>query len=325
LTTMSTCYHALEVGLQMLGVKDGDKVLIPAVTFPACPLATRHLGAEPVLADVDADLWILTPTIARQAAQSMKLAAVMPVAVYGIPLPTAEWDAFSRETGTPVIIDAAAAIENQQIPQKGLVAHSLHATKPLGVGEGGLLVGRDPDVIQRARTYSNFGTIERIAQSDGSNTKMSEYHAAVGLAQLTRWTAIKKKRRALLELYRRHLTPFAGRVSLHPGMDSAVASLLMLRFAKPLPADVIARAKEDGLALHRTYLPPLYRHPYFAGLPTVSADGKSLKTTDEKQKAAQMAHSEMLLKHLIGVPFHPFLDEDDIGRVTAILRLLTDI
>jgi len=325
LTTMSTCYHALEVGLQMLGIKEGDKVLIPAVTFPACPLSVRHLGAEPILADVDPDLWVLTPSTARQAALAMKLAAVMPVAVYGIPLPAAEWDTFSRETGIPVIIDAAAAIESQQIPRHGLVAHSLHATKPFGVGEGGLLVGRDADVIQRARNYSNFGTVDRIAHSDGSNTKMSEYHAAVGLAQLTRWADIKKKRRALLILYCKHLLPFDEQISLHPGMDSTVASLLMLRSAKPLPADIIARAKEDGLALHRTYLPPLYRHPYFAGLQTIGTDGKILKTTDAKQKAAQMTHSEMMLKHVIGVPFHPFLDEDDIGRASAILRLIIDI
>ena len=76
-----------------------------------------------------------------------------------------------------------------------------------GVIEGGLLVSRDLDIIDRARSYSNFGMINRVAQYEGANTKMSEYHfgQAVGLAQLERWINIKQKRRRILDLYRKHL------------------------------------------------------------------------------------------------------------------------
>ena len=105
-------------------------VLVPAVTFPACPLAVRHAGAEAVLADVDAESWQLTPKTAWRAAENMPIHAVMPVAVYGVPVPAKEWDQFTEDTGIPVIIDAAAALESQELPKKCLVAHSLHATKP---------------------------------------------------------------------------------------------------------------------------------------------------------------------------------------------------
>jgi dTDP-4-amino-4,6-dideoxygalactose transaminase len=323
-TTIATCYHALEVGLRITGVTPGGKVLIPAVSFAACPLAARHAGGEVIFADVDPASWVLTPAIARRVVAKVKLDAVMPLTLYGIPLPTEEWDAFSRETGIPVIIDAAAAIESQSILHKGFVAHSLHATKPFGVGEGGLLVARDADIVDKARLYSNFGTAERIAIADGTNSKMSEYHAAVGLAQAMRWDTNKKKRRALLDVYRQHLTQLAGRVSLHPSIGKAVVSLLMLRFEAPIADRVIAAAKKEGLAMHRTYLPPLYQHPYYAGVTLASADGELLHgDAPAAKKAAHMKHSEAMYRHIAGVPFHSFMGEKEVVRVVETMARLS--
>jgi len=325
-TTMATCYQALEVGLRLLGVPAGGKVLIPAVSFPACPLAVQHAGTEAVFADVDPTNWMLTPEIARRVAQKTRLAAVMPLTLYGIPLPVVAWDEFSRDTGIPVVIDAAAAIESQAVPHKGLVAHSLHATKPFGVGEGGVLAARDPDLIARARVYSNFGMVDRISYGDGTNAKMSEYHAAVGLAQAARWTAAKQKRRALLDLYRRHLEPLAYAVSMHPAIDQAVVSLLMLRFDQSTASDLIASGKAEGIALHHTYLPPLYHHPHFAGIATVDCDGNILPgDTSLQMKAAHMGHSEAMHRHIVGVPFHPFLGEEDVAAVVAAFQRLADL
>ncbi|MGE3623999.1 MAG: DegT/DnrJ/EryC1/StrS family aminotransferase [Bdellovibrionales bacterium] len=325
-TSMATCYQALEAGLRVLGVKPGDRVLVPAVSFPACPLAVQHAGAEVVMADIDASSWTLTPEIARRIAQKIPVAAVMPLALYGMPLPVAPWDAFSRDTGIPVIIDAAAAIESQPILHKGLVAHSLHATKPFGVGEGGALAARSRELIDKARLYSNFGTVERIAYSDGSNAKMSEYHAAVGLAQAARWRDCKQKRRDVLGIYRNHLKPLANRLSLHPSVDHAVVSLLMLRLVEPVAIKLVERSKNEGLALHQTYLPPLYRHPYYANVGLADSDGVMLSpNADIERKASHMANSETMHRHIVGVPFHPFLGEEHVAAVTAALRRLGDI
>jgi hypothetical protein len=132
-------------------------VLASAVAFTTCHLAVEHNGAQVVLSDIDATRWTLTPEIARAAASRITIDAVMPVALYGVPLPVIQWDDFSQETGIPVVIDAAAAIEVQEIPRLGFVAQNL---------------------------------------MDGSNAKMSEYHAAVGLAQIERWSRIKRLRHA---------------------------------------------------------------------------------------------------------------------------------
>jgi dTDP-4-amino-4,6-dideoxygalactose transaminase len=320
LTTMVTGYHALEVGLRMMKVGAGHKVLVPAVTFPACPLAAMYAGADAILADVDAATWMLTPEIARNVVARQKIDAVMPVAVYGVPVAVDGWDDFTRDTGIPVIIDAAAAIETQAIPKHGLVAHSLHATKPCGVGEGGLLVARDPQIILDTRIYSNFGTFDRIAKVEGSNTKMSEYHAAVGLQQIERWAGIKKKRRALYQLYVKHLMPLMPAFSFQPDIEKAVVSTLMLKLRKPIAAKIIMQGSLESIAFHKMYLPPLYRHPRFVDTAVANVDGVVLSGgTDVKQKAAHMTSSEMMFDHIVGVPFHPFMEERDVERVVAAL------
>jgi dTDP-4-amino-4,6-dideoxygalactose transaminase len=321
LTTLVSGHHALEVGLHFSGIGPGKRVLVPAVTFSACPLAAQHMGAQVILGDVDPVSWTLTPEIARAIAAGTKIDAVMPVAAYGIPLPTPGWDDFYLDTGISVVIDAAAAIGTQSIPRNGLVAHSLHATKPLGVGEGGVLVGRDSNTIARARRYTNFGMVDRITHTDGTNAKMSEYHAAVGQAQLDRWVDIKKRRSQLLRSYRRHLGALAGYVSLHPSIETAVVSCLMLLMKDPFADAVLMGIQHKGIGLHRTYLPPLYRHPYFADLAVASTRGIALSPdTEVQRKWTHMTNSEGLMERLVGVPFHTFMSEADVATVVEDLE-----
>jgi dTDP-4-amino-4,6-dideoxygalactose transaminase len=325
LTSVISCYHALTIGLQLFRLPQDAKVLVPAVTFPACPLAVRHAKAEPVLADIDGESWQLTPEIARRAAKAMPIHAVMPVAIYGAPAPVEGWDAFTKDTGIPVIIDAAAALESQSVPQNGIVAHSLHATKPFSVGEGGVLVSRNQDYIAEARRISNFGTQERITVQDGCNAKLSEYHGAVSLAQLDRWAQVKQRRRHVFDMYRQRLAD--ARLDLHfqPGIDNVVLGSLML--CSPLrDAAAIAEAlSARGIMAHRMYLPPLYQHPHFAGLDCVSEAGVVLKADAEpQQKRAHMKNSEAMQRNVFGLPFHAFLDEGDIDYVTNALIEIMD-
>jgi dTDP-4-amino-4,6-dideoxygalactose transaminase len=321
LTTLTTCYHALQIGLQLFRLPPNAKVLIPAMTFPACPLAVQHAGAEPVLADVDEETWQLTPAIARRIAAKTPVHAVMPVAVYGVPVPTKEWDTFSEETGIPVIIDAAAALDAQSIPKHGLIAFSLHATKPFSVGEGGVLAGRRPDWIEEARRIANFGTHLRITQRDGSNAKMSEYHGAVALAQLDRWPDIKQRRQKMFAEYRHIIESMGLRLSFQTNIEKAIASVLMLRTEEPCATRVINSLNAQGIAAHSMYLPPLYRHPHFANLAVANGSGEILQGNSPiEAKMTLMKQCEALQQTLFGVPFHAFLnghDMDAVVRATA--------
>jgi len=320
LTTVATCYHALQIGLQLLRLPENAKVLIPAVTFPACPLAVQHALAEPVLADVDAESWQLTPAIARIIAAKMEIHAVMPVAVYGTPVDGAGWDAFTEETGIPVIIDAAAALEAQAIPAKSLVAHSMHATKPFSIGEGGLLACRDGGLIEEARCISNFGTQLRVALQDGSNAKMSEYHGAVALAQMDRWEGIKQRRRVAYAALRRDIEKTGLDLRFQRGIERAIPSVLMLESPKEDAVAIVNAMNARHVMAHRMYLPPLYHHPHFSGFTVAGTEGKILPPgAAPEERAKVMENSESLQRRLFGLPMHPFITDGDRAYMIGVL------
>lgn len=323
--TVSSGYHALNLALALKGIGAGHTVLVPAVTFPACPLAIQNLGAEAVLCDVGAQSGTLTPAIARAAATQMKIDAVMPVCLYGMPLPAEEWDAFVAETGIPVIIDAAAAIGAQRYPRHALVAHSLHATKPFGAGEGGLVLTAEEGDIAKIHTLSNFGAVNRIALGGGQNAKMSEYHAAVALAQLDRWERIKTRRASLFQAYLHALDKAQAPATVLDGLSQAVVSNLMVAVKHPDLKALCAALGAEGIACHRTYLPPLYAHPYYNNLKLCNTNGRVIQTPDLVAKNSHMPNSDRLEQTLLGLPFYPQMEDDDVSYIAStVTRLLQE-
>lgn len=206
LTTVANATQGLELVLQALNLPAGANVLLPAFTFVATATAVVRAGYRPVLADVDACTWMLTPEIARAACERIRVDAVLPVATFGMPHDMQAWQQFEKDTGLPVIIDAAAAYGSQWLQgAEGTLVFSLHATKSLPAGEGGLVISTRPDLARKVRQLSNFGinldpsasvSVGTLAAL-GTNAKMSEYHAAIGLASLQKWHLHAKKRREL--------------------------------------------------------------------------------------------------------------------------------
>ena len=117
-------------------------------------------------------------------ASRARVAAALPVAAFGHVPDLAAWARFRDRTGIPVLLDAAAAFD--ALDQAAVPAMvSLHATKPLGVGEGGFIVSADESLVHAIRELSTFGFRDsRESQRIATNAKLSEYAAAVdGIAQ----------------------------------------------------------------------------------------------------------------------------------------------
>lgn len=299
--TLSSGMSALELGLQALGIGAGRRVLLPALTFPATALAVSRCGAEPVLCDVDADTWSMTPSIAREALARERIDAVMPVACFGRALPAADWDEFVRDTGVPVLADAAAALGAQQPGRRLHLACSLHATKPMGVGEGGLLVSPDGALTEAVRRLANFSFDHALVYSTlGTNAKLSEYAAAVGLVQLQRWPLLLQRRRELFDDYRRRLAALP-QVRLQP--NETPPATLCVRL--PVDAAAVGAAlAQSGIETRRWYLPPLNEHPAYRDARRIGpAGGERLPVT------------EQLATSLLGLPFHSRLTSEDVATV----------
>ncbi len=304
--SLANCTLALELLLAARNLPPASTILVPALTFVATGTAIRRAGHRLLVADVDPLSWTLTPEIARAAAAVQRIDCVVAVTALGCPVDAAQWDAFSAQSGIPVIIDAAGAFGNQGAGRRSAVAFSLHATKTMGMGEGGFAVSGDAGWIERVRCLSNFGIDPgdfKVHQA-GTNAKLSEYHAAVGLAALARWPERAQLRRDRAREYqRRLLAACAGLEFQQRPADGAYAAFCVLLPRGADPALAAGRLAVEGIETRRWYFPPLHLHPVFA-------DAGIAGTLD-----ATMAISDRLL----GLPFHLELDQDRMDRVARTL------
>jgi dTDP-4-amino-4,6-dideoxygalactose transaminase len=303
-TAVASGTAALILALKAAGVRPGTLCLMPAWTFAASAHAAREAGLIPYFTDIAPESWALTPDIARDALRlaPSPVGAVMPVAPFGAPLDYDAWDDFSEEAGIPVVIDAAAAFDTAR-PGRAPVAISLHATKALGIGEGGLVASRDADLVARARSLSNFGFRgARSAELAGFNAKLSEYGAAVGLAALDAWPFVRTGYVRLAQAYAAALSAIRG-VTVMPGFGEdwagTTCNLLFERHA----ADAIARdLAAAGIENRHWWSRGCHRQTAFRECPR-----------------GELAATEHLADHTLALPFHLKLGPAELNRIVNAL------
>ncbi len=168
-----------------------------------------NAGLEPFLADVDERSLALIPSIAAQAMRAMpaRPAAVLVISPFGAPPDLAAWETFEQQTGVPVIFDAAAAAACISATTHQPQCVSLHATKVLGIGEGGAIFCSDASLIARTTSMTGFGFAgaERVSRLRGGKYRVSEYAAAIGLARLAGLDTTIGRLRELTAIYSRGL------------------------------------------------------------------------------------------------------------------------
>lgn len=306
LCSVANCTLGLELAFTALGLPRGAKVLLPALTFVATASAVLRAGLTPVLADVDAQSWLLSADTAREIVGRQKIDCVVPVATYGCPLPLQAWDDFVADTGIPVLIDAAGAFGNQLVGEHTTVAYSFHATKTFGIGEGGVVCARNKQVIAGLKQLGNFGidVATGLAMEAGSNAKLSEYHAAVGLAALQSWPQRMARRRKLHTDYLDALHARCPQVTPQQRPLDGIYSIMQVRLPDGIDNAIVAAAlKARGIETRLWYLPLLNVHPAFAAAPI----------------AGGLSVARALSTAMLGLPFHLQLDAGAIATVCTAL------
>jgi dTDP-4-amino-4,6-dideoxygalactose transaminase len=297
--------QGLELALAAMDLPPSSKVVIPALTFPASATAVQRCGHLPVAADVDTHTWLLTPDQLPEQPKRQGIAAVMPVSAFGMPQDAQAWSEWSARTGVLVLIDAAAAFGAQKTAPGVMAVFSLHATKALSCGEGGLVVTRDAKQAQRLRAMTNFG-IGLAHTSLASNAKMSEYHAAIGLAHLAMWSEQVQARRRVLERYSHALGPVLGtRLQLQQDTGLHAPSVLPVRLESGALRDRLEhQCQAQGVQTRRWYQPLIHQHPALGPLELLSP----------------LVVAPSLAETLLGLPFFPDLCDADMDRVVALVR-----
>ena len=209
-STVANATLGLMLALAVQEARPRTLCLLPAWTFVASAHAAVMAGLTPYFVDVNRETWALEPEQIGDAIAHAPgpVGAVMAVAPFGQPVDIEAWDRFRARTGLPVVIDAAGAFDSITVGETPAVV-SLHATKVFGVGEGGFVVSNDREIIRGIRARANFGFEgTREATVPAVNAKLSEYHAAVGLAALDEWADTRSEWMAVAQLYRAALPEF---------------------------------------------------------------------------------------------------------------------
>lgn len=280
----------------------GSLCIIPAWTFAAAPHAVTQAGLIPYFVDVDPDTWALDPEklSAEIAGAPGKVGAVMPVAPFGRPIDVSAWDMFRGRTGIAVVIDAAAAFDSLK---PGLVPSvvSLHATKVLGIGEGGCIASLDHELIRDLRARCNFGFFKsRESRVTATNAKLSEYHAAVGLAALDDWDAARQDWFGVAEQYSRALQG-SNRVSLQVGFGTEWIAATCVVAVADRGADRVEQALgAEKIETRRWWGRGAHDHPATRNMPRSS-----------------LLVTENLAQSTIGLPFYRDLEPAVIDRIAS--------
>ena len=302
----STGTSAIELALKSLQLPVGAKVLTSSFTFPATIEAIINVGLSPVICDIDKANWQLTPAIAEQAICHQDFAAVLPVAAFGMPVCSDSWSDFSKRTGLPVVVDAAAALINQTINNQLIYAFSLHATKPIGAGEGGIVVCPSKDQALTIQKMSNFGIEpDRIISQIGTNAKLSEYHCAVGLANMDRLKDTLNKRHRLFKHYSSLISEKKVPLSLQAGSKHFTPASLYVVFDDASADSVSAALLEKNIETRRLYTPLINAHPAF----------KDIEILND----SPLLNARKVSENGLALPFHMHLSHEEIETVVDAL------
>ncbi|WP_243031845.1 DegT/DnrJ/EryC1/StrS family aminotransferase [Thermus altitudinis] len=214
---LNSCTAALHTALVTLGVGPGDEVVTTPMTFAATVNVIEHVGARPILVDVEPDTLNIDP-LKVEMALSPRTKVILPVHYAGHPVDLDPILELARPRGIAVVEDAAHALparyKGRRIgASENPVAFSFYATKNLTTAEGGMLTGA-PEFIERARVlslhgmnrdawkrYDKGGSWYYEVIAPGFKYNMTDIQASLGLWQLRKLEAFVKRRREVVKMY----------------------------------------------------------------------------------------------------------------------------
>lgn len=200
---------ALHVALLAHGIGPGDEVITTPFTFIASVNTILYVGARPVFVDIEQDTFNINPALI-EAAVTPRTKAIMPVHLYGYPCDMDAILDIARRRNLVVIEDAAQAIgatyKGKPAGSFGTGCFSLYATKNVMSGEGGMITTDDEALAGRCRLIRNHGMQRRYYHDMlGYNFRMTDLHAAIGLAQIDRLDEFTARRRANAHYLNTHI------------------------------------------------------------------------------------------------------------------------
>ncbi len=313
---------ALHLSLAALGVGRGDEVITTTYTFVACVNVIEHVGAKPVLVDIEADTLCIDPALIERAI-TPRTKAIIPVDYAGHPCDIDAINAIAKPRGIAVVQDAAhalgAAWRGKPVGSQATVtAFSFYATKNLTTGEGGAAVTSDDELAERIellslhgmnrdawKRYSDTGSWYYEVTAPGHKYNLSDVLAAIGVGQLERFEAFQQRRREIVARYEAGLAgvPEIRRPSVREGATHAWHLYPIALELERLTCDRARfirelRAENIGTSVHFI---PIHLHPHFVR--TLAYPAGTFPVADDAYQRA------------ITLPLFPRMSDRDVDDV----------
>lgn len=252
---------AMQLAYKVFNLK-GNAITTP-FTFIATSSSLAWEGIAPKFADIDQQTYNLCPIKAAQAIDE-QTSAIVPVHVYGNPCDVKAFERLGQQHNVKVIYDAAHAFGvkvngNSVLNYGDASTLSFHATKVFHTVEGGAVIFKNSDDYERALLMTNFGIDTKTMNivDGGINTKMSEVHAAMGLAVLDDIDLIMNHRIALFLAYKEKLSPYVGLPQWHSDADFNGAYFPITFESKAASERVLNTLQANGIVARRYFSPSL--------------------------------------------------------------------
>ena len=293
---------ALHLALLGYGIGPGDEVITVPFTFIASANSILFTGARPVFVDIEADSY--TIDVGQiEAAITPRTRAIMPVSLYGNPADMNAIAEIAERHGLAVVEDAAqahgAAIGDRRSGSWGAGCFSFYPTKNMTTGEGGMVTTDDLELADRLRLLREHGMKVRYHHDVlGYNFRMTDLHASIGLAQLTKLPAYNERRIAIAGRYGAELSGVIT-PSVRPGTRHVFHQYTIRVPARDAFAD---RLRERGVGSAIYYPVPVHRQKPFL----------ALGYGDQDFPITQQLSGEVL-----SIPVHPSLTDEEVSTVIA--------
>lgn len=318
----------LHLALESIGIGPGDEVILPTHTFTATAEVVRYLGADPVFVDVLPGSLNINPALVRNAI-TPKTKAIMPVHFAGLAADMAEIIDIACEHGLKIVEDAAHAlpcmVDGIAVGnlQTDAAVFSFYANKTITTGEGGMVVSRNPELIQRCKTMRLHGinrdVFDRFTSkapswyyevvAPGFKYNLTDLASAIGIHQLKKAELFRAKRQAIVEQYNqafKNLPVVLPEGAASNGLHSWHLYVLRLSDACALTRDQFVEAlyaRGIGCSVH--YI-PLHLQPYWR--------------ESYHLKPEQFPVSQKAFERMVSIPLYSKMAQAEVDRVIVAIQ-----
>ncbi len=301
---------AIILALKGIGVGPNDYVVTVPHTAVASVAAIELAGAKPLLVDIDPRTYTMDPQALAEvlAKPPGRIAAVMPVHIYGQPADLAAIEPMVASAGAILIEDSAqchgALWGNRMTGSVGRVGtFSFYPTKNLAaLGDGGAIVTSDDALAERIRALRQYGWRERyISDITGLNSRLDEVQAAVLRVRLTMLEAENQRRRDIAAAYDSGLQGLPIVLPARLAKTTHVFHQYVVRTPK---REALRRALQSrGIGTNIHYPMPVHLQPAYRGRIAMGPAG--------------LGETERAAREVLSLPMFPQLREEQVGRVIA--------